>query len=70
LLLITTLSLQQEKKYDMFKKFHKLSQDGFFDFASKKIKKPRSKIRFAAVMPLNKIREKISKIGRGDSFLV
>jgi hypothetical protein len=33
-------------------------------------KKPRSKIGIAAVMPMNKNREKKSKIERGESFLV
>ena len=58
------------KKFKIFKKI----QDRFFDIASKKIKKvrkkPQSKIGIAALMPLNKNREKISKIARGDSFLV
>ena len=75
-LLITTLSLQQETNMKCLKNFKilKTKSRWFFRYCipenKKGRKKPRSKIGITAVMRFNKNREKISKTGRGDSFLV
>jgi hypothetical protein len=74
---MTTLSLQQDKKYDMFKKFQNFKNLVKMVFSIlhprkfKKVqKKPRWKIDIGSLMLLKKNQEKISKIERGDSFLV